>query len=144
MDPFDDLDVAPDTSEMESLMSQLQPESSCSVTEFICGVNELAVCAELDNEEWEEQFFESFAPSTTSANVESEPEDELDLGPPAPKLKTLGEAICNLEDVCQFLDSKGYASEATTIASAVDMVSALHCRARHSTQSTLDGFVTLQ
>ena len=56
MDPFDDLDVAPDTSKMESLMSQLQPESSCSVTEFICGDDDLAVCAELDNEEWEEQL----------------------------------------------------------------------------------------
>ena len=42
MDTFDDLDVAPDTSKIESVMSQLQPpESSCSVTEFICGNDEI-------------------------------------------------------------------------------------------------------
>ena len=129
---------------MQSLMTQLQPpESSCCIAEFISGDDELAVCSELENEQWKEQFFNSLAPSTGSANAGSESEDEeLDLEPPAPKLKNLGEAICNLEDVRQFLDSKGYAREATTIASAVDMVTALHCRARQCTQSTLDGFIT--
>ena len=123
-----DFDVAPDISEMESLMSQLQPPGSSSVTECICSGDELAVCSEFDNKQWEEQFLESLAPSTASVNVESEPEDEVDLEPPAPKLKNLGEAICNLEDVRQFLDSKGYASQATSIASAVDMVTSLHCQ----------------
>ena len=65
----------------------------------------------------------------SSTDIEAEPEDELDLEPPAPKLK-------NFEDVRQFLDSKGYSSEATAIASSVDMVTALHCRARQSSQTT--------
>lgn len=78
-----------------------------------------------------------------SANVGSESEDELDLEPPAPKLKNLGEPIRNLQDVRQFFGSKGYVREATTIASAVDMVTALHCP-RQCTQSTLDGFITLE
>ena len=52
MDPFDDIDVAPDTSEIQGLMQP--PESSCAVTEFICGDDELAVCAEYDNDQWEE------------------------------------------------------------------------------------------
>ena len=64
--------------------------------------------------------------------------DELKLEPPAPKLRNLGDAICHLEVVRDFLDSNGYANEATTIASAVDIVASLHCRAR---QSTLDQFL---
>ena len=64
-------------------MTQLQPpESSFSIAEFISGDDELAVCAELDNEQWEEQFFN---PSTDSANADSECEDEMHLEPPAPK-----------------------------------------------------------
>lgn len=68
MEPFDDLDVAPDTSEMDGLISQLQPqECSCSVTEFVSGDDELAVCAELDNGQWKEHFFKSITPSAASA-----------------------------------------------------------------------------
>ena len=42
----------------------------------------------------------------------------------------MGDVIYDREEVREFLDSKGYANETTTIASAVDMVVSLHCRAR--------------
>ena len=56
----------------------------------------------------------------------------------------LGDATCHLEDVRVFLGSKGYANEATTIASAVDMVASLHCRVhQRARQSTFDHAVQL-
>ena len=50
----------------------------------------------------------------TSSCIESE--DEAEIEPPHPKLKNLGEAVRNLEDIQEFLDSKGYISEATATA----------------------------
>ena len=49
----------------------------------------------------------------TSSCIESE--DEAGMEPSPPKLKNLVEAVRNLEDVQEFLDSKGYISEATAI-----------------------------
>ena len=141
-DPFEDIDVSADTHEIEALICQLGPsDASCSVTEFVSGDDDLPVCFELDDSQWEEQFFSSIDPSTTSTCTESEPEkDELDLEPPAPKLRNLGEAIRHLEDVQVFLDSRGYVNEATIIASAVDTVASLHCKTGR--QSTLDEYLT--
>lgn len=142
IDPFEDLDFdVSDTSEIGELIGQLgRTEASCSVSEFINGDDDLPVCFELDNDHWEEQFFSSINP-TTSTCMESEPEeDDLDLEPPPPKLRNIGEAVRHLEDVREFLDSRGYVTEATTIASAVDTVASLHCKAHH--QSTLDEFLT--
>ena len=137
-DPFDDLDVSPDTSEMQSLMTQLQqPECNCSVDEFISGDNELAFCSELDDEQWEEQFFNSLDPPTSPAYAKSESEEEQGLEPFAPKVKHLGEAISNLEDVHQFLDSKVQPFVLQSI--WLLLSTALHCKAW--TQSTLDDFI---
>lgn len=59
-DPFEDVNIAvsADTREMEALMSQIGPtEGSCSVTEFVSGDDDLPVCFELDDDQWEEQLF---------------------------------------------------------------------------------------
>ena len=87
---------------------------------------------EVDDEQWEEQFFSSIEPThSTSPCIESE--DELEIEPPPPKLK-------NLEDVQEFLDSKGYITEATGIACVIDKVGTLRFRVSH--QSTLDQFIS--
>lgn len=57
---FEDVNIAisADTREMEALMSQIGPtEGSCSVTEFVSGDDDLPVCFELDDDQWEEQLF---------------------------------------------------------------------------------------
>ena len=66
---------------------------------------------------------------TTTADPE---EEEEELQPPQPKVKNLCEAIANLEDVKEFLDSKGHVVEATMISSAVDKLAILHFRNRQS------------
>ena len=138
-DPFEDENEV-DTSEMHNLIGQLGPaEANCSVSEYIYGDDNLPVCFEVDDEQWEEQFFSSIEPThSTSSCIESE--DELEIEPPPPKLKNLGEAVKNLEDVQEFLDSKGYISEATAIACVIDKVGTL--RFRVSYQSTLDQFIS--
>ena len=138
-DPFEDVDEV-DTSEMHDLIGQLGPtEDNCSVNEYINGDDNLPVCFEFDNEQWEEQFFSSIDP-THSASSCFESEDEAEIEPPPPKLRNLGEAVRNLEDVQEFLDSKGYITEATVIASAIDMVGTLQFKVGH--QSTLDQFLS--
>ena len=142
-DPFEDvdIDISADTRVIEALMHQLGPtEASCSVTELVTGDDNVPVCFELDEDQWEEQFFSSINPST-STTTESDPENELDIEPPAPKLRNLGEAIHHLEGVQEFLDRIGYINEATIIASAVDTVASLHCK--NGRQSSLDEYLTL-
>ena len=136
----EDIDISADTREIEALIHQLEPtEASCSVTEFVTGDDNVPVCFELDEDQWEEQFFSSIDPSM-STTTESNPENELDIEPPAPKLRNLGEAIRHLEDVQVFLDKRGYINEATIIASAVDTVASLHCK--NGRQSSLDEYLT--
>ena len=88
------------------------------------------------------QFFSSIDPSTASTSTEFEHEEELDLEPPAPKIRTLREAISHLEDVRVFLDGRSYVNEATIIASTVDTVASLHCKTgRHSTYLSSPGLL---
>ena len=49
-----------------------------------------------------------------------------------------------IEDVQAFLGSKGYCEQATTIASALDLVASLHYKSiAAASQSTLDKFITI-
>jgi len=69
-----------------------------------------------------------------SSYIESEDEPEIEPSPP--KLRNLGEAVRNLEDVQEFLDSKGYISKPTAIACVINTVGTLQFKVSH--QSTLD------
>ena len=53
-------------------------------------------------------------------------DDEMDIEPPPPpKLKNFKEAVESLEDVQQFLESRGYIEEALGIGSAIDTMTVL-------------------
>ena len=57
--PFEDGDEV-DTSEMHNLIDQLgSAKVNCLVTEYVQGDDNLPVRFEVDNEQWEEQFFSS-------------------------------------------------------------------------------------
>ena len=135
-DPFEDGDEI-DTLEMHNLIVQLGPaEANCSVSKYVSGDDNLPVCFQFDNEHWEEQFFSSIDPvHSASSYIELESEDEPEIEPPPPKLRNLGEAIRNLEDVQEI-----YISEATAIACVIDKVGTLRFKVSH--QSTLDQFIS--
>ena len=151
-DPFGELDsvqCAGDDqeqsaqSELEDLIHQLgmPTEARCSASEYVSGNNELSTCAGQDCESWEEEFFASIADQPPeTVEEEEEPDDStFDLEPPPLKIKNFGDAICSLEDVRSFLDSKGCNIQATVISSAIDSVASAHCSSLASArQSTLD------
>ena len=81
-------------------------------------------------------FFASLDTDPSTEEQEKPGEVTFDLEPPPPKIKNFSEAINSLQDVQTFLDSKGYSSEATTVASALDLVVSLKCKSLASARQT--------
>ena len=72
---------------------------ACSLSEYISGDNELPVCADLDDDHWEDNFMESLTQQeATPAAEDSDPEHDVDVPPPMPKT-LIKEAVPTLEDV---------------------------------------------
>ena len=80
---------------------------------------------ELDNDSWEADFFKQLGQEKQKVADEKEDrEDEMDSQPLSPKLPTFKEAVQSLENVQQFLESRGYI-EALRIGSAIDTMTVL-------------------
>ena len=97
--------------------------------EYICGENTVPVCAEYDDESWEESFFTEIGESSLipeEEQSEGENNEEGDLDPPSTGIKTLKEAIKSIEDVQNFLDSHGYVSEAIHASSLICSLTSLN------------------
>ena len=58
------------------------------------------------------------------SDTQSESDNESDLSPP--KFKRLPEAIASLEDICYFLEYKGYTTESTEAMSLMISLTKLH------------------
>ena len=124
-DPFAAIDQE---LELQSLIEQTGSES-CTPQEFISGDDDLPVCVEMDDENWEETFLEELtaaADKPEDASQEMDEDEELDdNGPVLPKLKTYKEAINSLEDVYRFLEDKGHGMEALSVGASIDQLAAL-------------------
>ena len=84
VDPFAALDGVLD---LQHLIEQTGSES-CTPQEFVGGDDDLPVCAEMDNENWEKTFFDELSEREADvASQEMDEDDELDDGPVVPKLK---------------------------------------------------------
>ena len=139
VDPFADID---EDLELQHLIEQTGREN-CTPQEFISGVDDLPVCVEMDDENWENTFLEELTAAegeAEDASQEVDEDDEFDDGPVVPKLKTYKEAINSLEDVCQFLEHKGHGIEALSIGLSIDHIVAL--KNSNSRQATLYEYVT--
>ena len=62
----------------------------------------------------------------------------MGVEPPPPKLQNFKEAVQSLEDVQQFLESRGYIEEALRIGSAIDTMTVL--KLKSSLQTTLHDY----
>ena len=139
VDPFADID---ENLELQHLIEQTGCES-CTPQEFISGDDDLPVCVEMDEENWESTFLEELTAAegeAEDASLDLDEDNNFDDDPVVPKLKTYKEAINSLEDVCQFLEHKGHGMEALSIASSIDHIVSL--KTSNSRQTTLYDNVT--
>ena len=86
-DPFQDIDAGLELGGLIS--SMLGTETHCSADEYINGDNDVPTCAEINDENWEEDFLEGLAKNNSeslSDEDESDTED-VDLQPPPQKLQ---------------------------------------------------------
>ena len=128
---------------LQRLMEKTVPES-CTMEEYLSSEDDLPVCLELDDDNWEDNFMTELGQSEQSEQDEqdvTDDDDEMD-DEPSLKIKSFKEAILSLEDVHHFLESRGHMKEAAAISSAVDTVAGLHLLC--TTQSDIhDYFDTL-
>ena len=76
-------------------MPVLRPSTSMVTMNFLS--------ADLDDDHWEDNFMESLTQQeATPAAQDSDPEDDVDVPPPVPKIKDFKEAVPTLEDVQNF------------------------------------------
>ena len=156
-DPFRDLDddqlVSDD--EMQGMIDQLQVATPCTANELASIEEDLAVCADLTDEHWEETFLAELGPSSSKSvhtedtagersDMESESEEECSALPP-PRFRNLPEVIACLEDVRYFLECKGHTPQSTEAMSLISSLTMLHSQnlSKCSRQSSLLDFFPL-
>ena len=141
-DPFQDIEIK---TGMSSLISHsMGTLSHCSVDEYINGDNCLPTCVDIDGEDWDESWLNSLAdepePSSTR-HVSNDEDEELDLPPCQPKLKSFRQAMKSLEDVRIFVEHSGCLEQASTTSCLISELAS--CHAKSLVQSTLDQYYTL-
>ena len=72
--------------------------------------DDLSVCFDVDNEKCDDEFLTSLhsAQEHDNEGEESEDEEECDMSPPEPKVKSIRQAIESLENVQYFLQYHGH------------------------------------
>ena len=147
-DPFEDLDEELDTSNLQTLISQVQQDNSYSVEEFVNGDQDLQTSVNISGDEWSEEFQNSLpgpilkarsdsktAPTLDDDMEVAEEREEEEEGSCEPKLKNLKEAIQCTKDVLCFQNQKGYTMEANQASQRLDLVNLLCVNSKHLTQT---------
>ena len=87
-DPFGDLELE-GVDDLSCLVDQIEGEH-CSVDE---GDNDLGFCFDVENENWDDEFFTNLVSAQVcnheTEELESDDEEECDVLPPEPKLKSI-------------------------------------------------------
>ena len=152
-DPFADLDVEEeaDETEMQDLIHKTCGSMNSS---FEDGVNGVPTCFDVNDEKWQEKFFEELDPTKSPKHPHNADDDsEDDSGdkietenktylPPC-VINTYKEAVSCIEDVRAFLQSKGHATEANQMMEISSKISQLHCQqilSLHCTQTFISDF----
>ena len=110
--------------EIPSLISRVMGSlEHCSAVEYINGDSSLPVCFDISNDRWEEQFLLSLSDDTELIVVDdSQSEEDLDIPPPVPTIKSYLEAAKSLEEVKVFLEGQGCFEEASAVSSVLTHV----------------------
>lgn len=116
-------------------------DDGCSSSEFVCGDDDLPVCAPMDDHNWQSVLLEELTndPEEEEGKEESDHElNEDDSTKQEPHTKLYKEAITGLEDLALFLQAKGNTKEAMSLGSMIDSI----CKYRNDStvQTTLDRY----
>ena len=119
-DPFLEAD---ERIELDKLIEKTG-DGGCVLDEFLTGDSDLAVCVEMDDDNWETVFFEE---SQEEEEEDGDGDDEIqddndDHEEAIPTLKSYKEAITALEEVSYYLEYKGHGLEALNVGSAIDRI----------------------
>ena len=131
-DPFIDADMQ---TEVQGLIEQTMPSSEhCNVDEYLD--DGVPVCTGMDSEHWETDFFLQLG----QEEHVSDDDDEIDADNETPSLKITNykDAIESLDNVRQFLESRGRVQEALQVGSTVDALTSV--RLQSSKQTTLNDY----
>ena len=143
-DPFIEAD---ERIELEGLIEKTG-DGGCSLDEFLTGDSDLPVCVEMDNDNWDETFFDQLGQNQDEvASRESDEEDDSDDQEELPKLKSYKEAVLALEDVSKFLVFKGHGEEAIYIGQTIDRIVNIKHQSRRQTTlhtNSFTNFTTLR
>ena len=100
------------------------------------------MCMDKGGDDWEASFFEQLGDEDQKQEgedeIDEEDEIEMDVEPPPPKVKNFKEAILALEDVNQFLESRGHIRISSMVGSVIDEVAGL--KAVSTKQTTIHDF----
>ena len=114
-----------------------QLQCACSMSNYINGDNELQVCADLDDDHWEDSFMESLTQQeATPAAEDSDPGDDIDVPPPVPKIKDFKEAVQTREDLQNFLESRNCLEMAAKTNTLINEVAAYQASTMRQTTLT--------
>ena len=111
-DPFDDIDLIEG---MNDLISDVMGTGSeaCSLDIYTSGENGLSVCAEFEDEIWDQAFMENLTENVHVQESDSEEEElETDVLPPPSKITSYRQALGMLKDVQTYLESRSALDEA--------------------------------
>ena len=88
------------------------------------GDDDLAVCTDLDSENWEENFMDELGneqPEERESSDEFDGESDMPNQQPL-KVKTYSEAMDSLENVMHFLENQGNTEECFLLGNLVDRI----------------------
>ena len=76
------------TSEPTATRANMGEHDTCSVEQYVNGDNDLAVCVDLDDHKWEENFMDNLVQEeiADTTEEESDVDEEFDISLPSPKI----------------------------------------------------------
>ena len=120
-------------------------DDGCSTVEFVAGDDDLLVCVEMDDDNWQSVFLDELTNDPGQKEDEEDSDCEIDddsanqMSEVLLKIKSYKEAMVALEDVVLFLHHKGDTEETMSLGSTIDAICMR--RSAATVQITLDSFL---
>lgn len=144
-DPFCDLD---NDTPLQELIDRALPANTvpaCTAEEYLNGDDDIPVCVDMDDSQWDENFMRQFDKLGEEREEEDDDDDDEEyeiLEPETPSIKTFKAAITSLEEVQKFLEWRGHLESVNKIGCIVDGLASLQTQSL--TQHTLLDFLSPQ